>query len=64
MPLKSFEISVLITWQVDCVISAVTGATTFAVEDTKLYAPLMTLSIQYNTKLLQQLRSRFKCTII
>ena len=37
--------------------------TTFAVTDTKLYVPVVTLSIQDNAKLLEQLRSGFKRTI-
>ena len=40
-----------------------TKATTFAITDTKLYAPLVTLSTQDNTKLLKQLKSGFKRTI-
>ena len=64
MLLINFEINVLITCLVDCGIPATTGATTCAIAGTKLYAPLMTLSNQYNTKQLQQLKSGFKCTII
>ena len=37
-----------------------TKATTFAITNTKLYVPVATLSIQDNTKLLQQLKSGFK----
>ena len=37
-------------------------ATTFAVTDTKLYVPVLILSTQGNTKLLQQLKSSFKRT--
>ena len=40
-----------------------TKATTFAVTDTKLHAPVITLSIQDNAKLMQQLKSGFKRTI-
>ena len=38
-------------------------ATTFAITDTKLYFPVVTLSTQDNAKLLQQLKSGFKRTI-
>ena len=36
---------------------------TFAITDTKLYVPVVTLSNQDNAKLLQQLKSSFKRTI-
>ena len=36
------------------------GAGTFAITDTKLYVPVVTLSTQGNTKLLQQLKPGFK----
>ena len=36
---------------------------TFAISDTKLYIPVVTLSIQDNAKLLQQLKSHFERTI-
>ena len=37
--------------------------TTFAITETKLYVPMVTLSTQDNAKLLQQLKSCFKRTI-
>ena len=40
-----------------------TGAGTFEITDTKLYVPVVTLSTQENTKLLQQLKSGFKRVI-
>ena len=39
------------------------GAGTFAITDTKLYVPVVTLSTQENTKFLQQLKSVFKRVI-
>ena len=38
-------------------------ATTFTITDTKLYVLVLTLSIDNNAKLLQQLKSGFKRTI-
>ena len=38
-------------------------ATAFAMTDTKLYFPVVTLSTADNAKLLQQLKSGLKCTI-
>ena len=37
---------------------------TFTITDTKLYVPVVTLSTQDNTKLIEQLKSGFKGTII
>ena len=52
-------------WSVNCVISnaAVNEATTFAITDGKLYLPVVTLLSDDNGKLLQQLKSEFKCRI-
>ena len=65
MPLINCEIYLILTWSVNCVVSSapVGQATTFAITDTKLYTPLVTLSTQDNAKLLQQLKSGFKSTI-
>ena len=38
-------------------------ATTFSITDTKPYVPVVTLSTQDNTKLIEQLKSGFKRTI-
>ena len=42
------------------IITNFTGAGTFETTDTKLYVPVVTLSTQDNSKLLQQLQSSFK----
>ena len=47
----------------NCVISAVNIVRTLAIADTKLYIPVITLSINDNAKLLQQLKCGFNCTI-
>ena len=49
-----------------CALAAVgdaNQAATFAITDTKLYVPVVTLSTQENTKFLQQLKSGFKRVI-
>ena len=48
------------TWSSTGVITNYNGAGTFAITDTKLYVPVVTLSTQENTKFLQQLKSGFK----
>ena len=63
MPLVNCEVNLILTWSSTCVITNSTGAGTFEITDTKLYVPVVTLSTQENTKLLQQLKSGFKRVI-
>ena len=63
MPLINCEVNLILTWSKDCVITNSTGEGKFAITDTKLYVPVVTLSTQDNAKLLQQLKSGFKRTI-
>ena len=63
MLLINGEINLILTWSEDFVISFATEKTKFKITDTKLYVPVVTLSIQDNAKLLQQLKSGFKTTI-
>ena len=65
MPLINREINLILTWSSNCVIpnAAENQATTFAVTDTKLYVPVVTLSTDDNAKLLQKLKLGFKLTI-
>ena len=63
MPLINCEIDLILTWSDKCVLTSDTKATTFAITDTKLYFPVVSLSTQYNSKLLEQLNSSFKQTI-
>ena len=66
MPLITCEIKLFLTWSEKCVTASNTAAdqtATFAITDTKLYVPVVTLSTQDNSKLLQQLKSGFKRTI-
>ena len=60
MSLNNCEVNLILTWSKDCVISSATGETKFAITETKLYVPVVTLSTQDNAKLLQQLKSGFK----
>ena len=63
MPLINCEDNLELSWSRYCVITNSTGAGKFAITETKLYVPVVTLSTQDNTKLLQQLKSDFKRTI-
>ena len=55
------EINLISTRSSTCAITNSTGAK--LITDTKLYVPVVTLSIQDNAKLLQQLKPGFKRTI-
>ena len=63
MPLINCEVNLILTWSSTCVITNSNGAGTFAITDTKLYVPVVTLSTQENTKFFQQLKSGFKRVI-
>ena len=63
MPLINCEVNLILTWSSTCVITNSTGAGRFAITDTKLYVPVVTLSTKENAKLLQQLNSGFKRVI-
>ena len=54
MSLINCEVNLILTWSSTCVITNSTGAGKFWVADTKLYVPVVTLSTQDNSKLLQQ----------
>ena len=66
MPLINCEVNLILTWSSTCAPIATDIANenaTFAITDTKLYVPVVTLSTQENTKFLQQLKSGFKRVI-
>ena len=66
MPLIDCEINLILTWSANCVIVSINKANqnaTFAITNTRVYVPVVTLSTQENAKLLQQLKSRFKRVI-
>ena len=56
------EINLILTWSEKCVLSNDTKATTFVITNTKRHVPVVTLSIQDNAKLLEQLKLDFKRT--
>ena len=66
MPLINCDINLILTWSTNCVIVSTNVANqnaTIEKTDTKLYVPVVTLSTQDNSKLLQQLKSGFKRVI-
>ena len=63
MPLFDCEINLILSWSENCVICSTIRKTKFAITDTKLYVPVVTLSTQDNAQMLEQLTSGFKRTI-
>ena len=66
MWLINCEINLILTWSANCfIIDAPVNnqVPTFTLTDAKLFVPAVTLSTQYQAKLLQQLKSGFKRTI-
>ena len=66
MPLINSEVNLTLTWSANCVIVSTNVANqnaTFKITETKLYAPVVTLSTEDNAKVLTQLKSGFKRTI-
>ena len=66
IPLIDCEVELILTWSKNCVIIYTDVADqfpTFAITETNLYVPAVTLSSQDNAKLLPQFKSGFKRTI-
>ena len=63
IPLINCEVNLILTWSSACVITNSTGAGTFEITESKLYVPVVTLSTQDNSNLLQQLNLGFKRVI-
>ena len=63
MLLVNCEVNLTLTWSSTCVIIDSTGVGTFEIIDTILYVPVLALSTQDDSKLLQQLKSGFKRVI-
>ena len=59
MPLINREVNLILDWSTNCVIvytNVGNQGATFTINEIKLYVPVVTLSIQDNTKLLPQLK--------
>ena len=63
MSLINCEVNLILTWLSTCVLTDSTAARRLEITDTKLCVSVVTLSTQYNTKILQQLKSGFKRTL-
>ena len=66
MPLINCEVNLILAWPSSCVLIATSipnQNATFTINETKLYVPVVPLSTQENTKLLQQFKSGSKRVI-
>ena len=75
IPLINCEVELILTWSKNCVLADMTvnadadpaivapSGAIFQITDTKLYVPVVTLSKENDTKLLEQLKTGFKKTI-
>ena len=77
IPLINCEVELILTWSKNCVLADMTVRAAqggnpaivaptgleFKITDTKLYVPVVTLSKENDTKLLEQLKTGFKRTI-
>ena len=64
MSLINCDVNLILTWSKDCVITTSTGERKFAITETRLYVPVVTLPTKDNEKLLQQLKSGFKKQLV
>ena len=58
MPLSNCEVNLILTWSKDCVITNSTGEGKFAITETKLYVPAVTLSTKDNEKITSTTKKR------
>ena len=60
MPLINCKVELSLKWYENCIWSSAGTAATFAITDTKLYVPVVTLKTEDNTKLSKLLSKGFK----
>ena len=63
MPLINCKVDLSLTSSENCVLSNVSGASTFKIADAKLYVPIVTLSTEDNAKLSNLLSEGFKRSV-
>ena len=63
MPLINCKVELLLTWDPNCVLCTLAGASTFTITDAKLYVPIVTLSTEDNAKLSKLLTEGFKRSV-
>ena len=60
MPLINCKVHLDLTWTKDCLLSNIDGNTRFQIEYTKLYIPVVTLSVKDNINFIKQQNNGFK----
>ena len=63
MPLINCKVELSLKWDKNCILSSEDGNSVFAITDTKLYVPIVTLSAEDNVKLSKLLGEGFKRSI-
>ena len=63
MPLIICKVELSLKWYETCILSSVGTATTFAINDTNFYVPVVTLKIEENAKLSESLSEGFKRSV-
>ena len=63
MPLINYKVELSLKWYERCLLTAATTAT-FKITDAKLYVPIVTLSVEDNSKLSKLLNEGFKRPIV
>ena len=63
MPVINCKVELSLKWYENCRLSSAGTAATFAITDTKLYVPVVTLKIEGNAKLLKLLSEGFKGSV-
>ena len=63
MPLINWKVELSLKWYENCILSSGGTAETFAVADTKLYVPVVTLKTEDNVKLSKLLSKGFKRSV-
>ena len=63
MPLISYKVKLSLKWYENCILFSAGTAATFAITDTKLYVPIVTLKTEDNSKLSKLLNEGFKRSI-
>ena len=55
-----YKVELSLTWNENCILTSLAGNSTFTITNAKLYVPVVTLSIEDNTKLTKLLNKEFK----
>ena len=63
MPLINCKVELSLSWDLNCVLSNLVGASTFTTTDAKIYVPIVTLSTEDNAKLSKLLSEGFKMLV-